>query len=259
MSSLDMHANNQAQNVLAKFPNTSSDTPQASHSYYVELTITDFPSHWNNGGIAYKIKNYIEFQHDIIRSTNSSETEDHWYSPEKCRIDSGETFPCEEIYFKKNTDIPLRYIQVQRVVFDVIRIVTSYYVISIGKPDDKYFESFPTHWYNECRDDNLGLSADPQQVRIDLDESKNIQVWLRNTPHKINGNNTVMVQWNTNDCIDCFKLTPEIFYFNGSNFQQKQILTIKRIKKGPVDNIYPLFSGGGYDRVDGRSYGFFIE
>lgn len=276
-SSLSMHATNQTSVVMSKFPNTPSDTPQASH--YVELTshtspdscsyltywsysvgsTTEFPSHWNNGGISYEIKNYIEFQHEMIKSTNESDTEDYWYSSERCQVDGGEIYPCEEIFFKKNTDIPLRYTRVLRIAFDVRQVITYYEVISVGKPDDKYFEAFSPNWYNECRDDNFAVLRDPETVQIDVNESKNVQISLSNTPHRINGNTTVMVHWNLTQCVDCITWTPQQFRFDSSNFQEKQTLTIKRVKKSTFGYLSPILQGGGYELLDGGFYGIFLQ
>ena len=44
----------------------------------------------------------------MIHSNNSSPDEDYWYANEKCEIQDGSKPPCQEIYFKKNTEIPLR-------------------------------------------------------------------------------------------------------------------------------------------------------
>ena len=40
--------------------------------------------------------------------------EDYWYANVTCRIDQWRIYPCEEIYFQKNTEIPLRFVQVIR-------------------------------------------------------------------------------------------------------------------------------------------------
>jgi hypothetical protein len=57
-------------------------------------------------------------------------------------------------------------------------------------------------------------------IYINLDESVNVQVWLSTPPHRINGNDTVRIQWN-----DCFTWTSKELSFNSENFQEKQILT----------------------------------
>ncbi|CAF4501911.1 unnamed protein product [Rotaria sp. Silwood2] len=69
-------------------------------------TFNSFPSHWLNGA-SFKIDNYIKFKYDIMHSTNSSQDEDYWYANETCQTDSGNIYPCEEIYLKKNTQISL--------------------------------------------------------------------------------------------------------------------------------------------------------
>ena len=75
-------------------------------------------------------------------------------------------YPCEEIYFKKNTDIPLRSTQVVRRGWNIIQVTTYYKIISIGKPDEKYFDSIPKNWSYICRDVMLGLFYYPQTTEI---------------------------------------------------------------------------------------------
>ena len=54
----------------------------------------------------------------MIHSNDSTENEDLWYSNDTCRIPVREVVPCEDVYFKKNTDIPLRFVQVVRQGWD---------------------------------------------------------------------------------------------------------------------------------------------
>ncbi len=97
----------------------------------------------------------------MIHSKNTSQDEDYWYSNLICQFNGTESYPCEEIYFKKNTQIPLRFVQVIRRRWDTIRLIQSYKVISMGKPDEKYFDSIPKNWSVACRDANLGLLYHP--------------------------------------------------------------------------------------------------
>ncbi|CAF4204298.1 unnamed protein product, partial [Rotaria sp. Silwood2] len=71
------------------------------------MVTVSFPLHWGNDS-SYKIRNYVSFNSEMIHSNNSSEDEDYWYSNATCSTDSGDKYPCQEIYFKKNTDLPLR-------------------------------------------------------------------------------------------------------------------------------------------------------
>lgn len=48
----------------------------------------------------------------MIHSTNKSIEEDYWYSNRTCKVDSGQIYPCQEISFRKNTSIPIRYSEV---------------------------------------------------------------------------------------------------------------------------------------------------
>ena len=52
-----------------------------------------------------------------------------------------------EFIFKKIQNIPLRLIRVIRRAEDYVRITTNFKVISMGKPDDKYFDSIPKDWF----------------------------------------------------------------------------------------------------------------
>jgi len=195
----------------------------------------------------------------MIHSTNSSEDEDHWYSNATCRPDSGEIVPCEEIYFKKNTDIPLRLVYMVRRGWNVVRETINYTIISIGKLDEKYFDAIPKNWSLICRDVMLGLYYNPQTINISLHESVKVQIWLPTPPHRINGNDTVSIQWNPSECKDCFIISPNELIFNIDNFQERQHLTITRVKNGPKTTLIPNFNGGGFDLVPVENYPIYIE
>jgi len=177
----------------------------------------------------------------------------------KCETTSGQTYPCEEIYFQKNTQIPLRSTRVARGGWSVLQIPTYYKVISVGKPDDKYFDSIPEGWPLGCTDVMLGLLYYPQTSKIDLNQSVKVEVWLKTPPHRVNGNDTVRIQWKSQACSDCFKLSPEGLFFNENNFQEKQILTITRIKNSSKTTLIPSFIGGGFNLVTPDNYPIFIE
>jgi hypothetical protein len=36
---------------------------------------------------------------------------------------------------------------------------------------------------------------------------------------------------------------------SGKNFHEKQILTITRVKNGPLAKIFPIYNGGGFNSV----------
>ncbi|CAF4016732.1 unnamed protein product [Rotaria sordida] len=176
-----------------------------------------------------------------------------------CRTDSGQTYPCQEIYFKKNTDIPLRLFEVRRTNWRVIQVTIDFTVISIGKPDDKYFNSIPKQWSLTCLDINLGVLFYPQTIKINLEESTKVQVWLRTPPHRINGNDTLTIQWKPMNFTDSFEWTPKEFIFNTKSFQERQILTITRIKDTEQTMLIPVFYGGGFDLVSPQSYPIYIQ
>jgi hypothetical protein len=158
--------------VLKNFPYATPDSPQSK--YYVQLfeeylphsqcmygtywkyggsTFNAFPSHWSNG-TSFEIKNYINFKYPMIKSTDSSAFEDYWYSNGKCKTDSEKIYPCEGIYFKKDTDVPLRSTQVIYDGWEIKQYTRNYLVISVGKPDEKYFNSMPKNWSSICLDQN---------------------------------------------------------------------------------------------------------
>ncbi|CAF0908011.1 unnamed protein product [Rotaria sordida] len=262
--------------VMKHFPYAIPNSPESK--YYVQLlvdfpplncmygtywkyggnTFNSFPSYWRNGS-SYEIKNYMKFNYEMIHSSDSSVNEDYWYSNVTCQTDSGENYPCEEIYFEKNTQTPLRSTRVARGGWDVRQFTTYYKVISVGKPDDKLFDSIPQGWYVACRDVMLGLLYYPQTSKIDLNQSVKVQVWLITPPHRINGNDTVHIQWKATECNDCFTWTPKQLSFNSENFQERQTLTITRVKNGPKTTLIPIFNGGGFDLVTPDNYPIFIE
>ncbi|CAF1348755.1 unnamed protein product [Rotaria sp. Silwood1] len=218
-----------------------------------------FPPHWWHNRSSFTIDNYIKFKYVMVYSTNFSQDEDYWYANTTCQVDSGENYPCEEIYFRKNTQIPLRFTQVVRRGWDLIQITTNYKVISMGKPDDKFFNSIPQDWSSICQDINLGLLYYPLSTKLNLHQSVEIHISLAAPPHRIDGNDTVRIQWKPTSCDDCLTWTPKELTFNTNNFQEYQILTITRVKDGPKITLLPIFDGGSYDLVPPNIYPIFIE
>jgi len=129
----------------------------------------------------------------------------------------------------------------------------------MGKPDDKYFDSIPKNWTRTCRDVMLGLLYYPQTSKIILNQSTQVEIWLITPPHRINGNDTVIIQWKPTACTDCFTWTPKQLSFNIENFQERQTLTITRVKDGPKSTLIPVFYGGGFDVVPAEIYPIYIE
>ncbi|CAF1492717.1 unnamed protein product [Rotaria sordida] len=267
--------------VMKHFPYAIPDSPQSK--YYVQLIINSipfdctygtywkyggniinmFPSHWWVNRTSFKVDNYLEFIYEMIHSNDSSVNEDYWYANVTCKVDSGKNYPCEEIFFEKNTQIPLRSARIVRQGWKVVQQITNYKIISMGKPDEKYFHSIPSNWTSICRDVMLGLLYYPQTIKINLNQIAQVQVWLITPPHRINGNDTVTIQWKPSEseweCNDCFTWTPKQLSFNIDNFQEKQTLTITRVKNGPKTTLIPIFNGGGFDLVDPVLYPIFIE
>lgn len=267
--------------VMKHFPYAIPNSPESKN--YVELSAsnisdvcfygtywkygvgsyTAFPAHWYYNMSTYKIGNYIKFDYSMIHSANhTQENEDYWYANEECTVDTGKTYPCEEIYFIKNTVIPLRTTRVIRSGWDVIQETTKYKIISIGKPDERLFDMIPKDWAYNCTDTSLGLLYYPQTSKISLNQSSSVQVWLTSPPHNIYGNDTVIVEWqpaNTAPCQDCVTWKPERLYFNSANFEKRQQLVITRIKDAEKQQITPILHGGGYEKVTAEVYPIFIE
>ncbi|CAF1127658.1 unnamed protein product [Adineta steineri] len=264
--------------LMKKFPYAIPDSPQSK--YYVELVLdpikdsciyttfwkygakyfSDFPSHWISNGSSLEIKSFINFTYPMIHSTNfSSPDEDYWYANQTCKIDSGEIYPCQEIYFKKNTQIPLRLTQVISRDYRFIQTTINYNIISMGKPDDKYFNSIPKDWFTACKDLDLGISYYPEFAKIYLHESAKFFISLSTPPHRINGNDTVRIQFNTTDCMDCFTISRKEFTFNTKNFNENQTLTITRMKDASQTTIIPIIYGGGFANITPHRFPLYID
>ncbi|CAF1568640.1 unnamed protein product [Rotaria sordida] len=246
--------------LMKNFPYTIPDSPQSK--YYVQLlvdtpsnscqyatfwkyggsTFNSFPLHWQLNASSIQVDNYIKFKYEMLHSTDSSTDEDYWYSNVTCQVYGGAVYPCEEIYFIKNTQIPLRFTEVVRRGWFLVQLTTSYNVISMRKPDEKLFDSIPKTWPDSCRDYSLGLLYYPQRTKILVNEKAQVQVWLIAPPHRINGSDTVTIHWKSDE-------------FS----KKRQTLTITRVKDGPKTNLIPSFHGGGFDHVTAAIYPIFIE
>ncbi|CAF2941302.1 unnamed protein product [Rotaria sp. Silwood2] len=145
----------------------------------------------------------------MIHSTNhTQENEDYWYVNERYDVDSGRQYPCEEIYFIKNTEIPLG------------------------------------------------------TTRVVRREYSSVQIWLTSPPHRIHGNDTVIIEWqpdHTAECQDAVTWKPERLYFNSMNFEIRQELVITRVKNGGKQRLIPVLHGGGYETVTANVYPICIK
>ncbi len=169
--------------LMKHFPYAIPGTPQSKYyvmlindnlrldcmyrTYYengTKYALDFFPSHWFNGS-SYYIKNYMNFYHSMIKSTDPSLHQDCWYSNETCKTSIGQdTYPCEEIYYKKNTNFPLRYFNVRLIAGYSTRIEIPFTVLSIGKSIDNYFTSIPKDWQNICQNADPSLSFDYNMI-----------------------------------------------------------------------------------------------
>ena len=266
---LELHIDAQSTDVayaMQHMPYAKPGSPQAKH--YVQLITSNehnicsfetywqyssnafglFPSHWGNDS-SYRIKNYLNFNYPMIHSNKPSANEDYWYANQSCQTDSGGTFPCQEIFFQKNTNIPIRYSEIVLDETEIIRQIKNFTIYSTEKPGDKYFDSIPKNWPENCRDGDLEVSYNPNEITLRLKESIKVEIWLPAPPHQIHGNDTVIIHWVAFLCRTCFTWTPKQLVFNGTNFQQKQILTITRVEHSDESFLIPSCNGGGYDNV----------
>jgi len=261
---------NPAQNgyVFQHFPYSPADTPQSRH--YVRLITTDnpktcayetywkygrnssnyFPEHWNNQ-TTFQIGNYLNLNYTMIYNFNQSDLEeDYWYSAETCYDAVHDVHPCFRLYFKHANDTPLRSIQLQSVGERSFFQTTEYQIISIGKPDDKYFAGIPTNWYTSCLDTDLQLEFFADSYVIYYRTHRTVAVSLFAPPHRVNGNDSVTITWNLTGCDnDCLTWAPQQLTFNSQNFNRIQNLTFLRIDDSDRTFIRPTFIGGGFDLV----------
>ena len=263
---------------MQKFPYAIPDSPESKH--YVQLhlysagdtceyitywqygdnRLVSFPDHWYYNSTSFHIGNYIHFNYKMLHSENANSDVDYWYANEQCQVYSGQNYPCEEIFFKKGTDIPLRYTQVIRQGWDLTQVTTTFQILSIGQPDDHLFDRIPKRWAYICTDVMLGVIYNPQMPTLHLDETVTIQVSLRSPPHRINGNDTVSIEWQPADysiCKDCVTWSPKQLRFNAQNFQQQQTLTVTRVNDGGQETLIPTFLGGGFEKIVAGN--FFIQ
>lgn len=269
-------ASQQNSYVMKDFPYTMPDSPESlnyvqmiddfspegcmygTYWKYGGFSANSFPSHWLKG-YNFEVKNYIAFQYNLIYSNDSSITEDHWCSMERCSDDMGKEYPCEEIYFQKNTEIPLRYGRVLRRGWNVVHDVITYKILSVSQTIDQYFEPIRKNWTVSCRDTSLGLLIYSQDIKIPLEKQGSVEIWLPSPPHRVNGSASVTVEWKSTGCSDCFTWTPNQMNFDIENFQTRQNLTITRVKSGLSSKLIPIFSGGGFDMVIPELYPIYIS
>lgn len=248
--------------VQLKLESPSNNCSYGTYWQYGGNVFNSFPSHWNFNASSFKIQNFIDFQYNMIRSSADAADEDYWYANETCEIYTGEKFPCQEIYFKKNTDIPLRTTAIVRQGWDLFQEITPYNVLSIGKPDEKFFDQIPTNWAYNCTDLMLYPVYNPTILTVELHKKATVEVSLFSPPHRIDGSDTVTIGWrhsSWSNCSDCLTWTPKQFSFNSDNFQQTQKLTFTRIKNGGGIYIIPIFNGGGFDVVPADNHWLAIE
>lgn len=263
--------------VMKHFPYAIPDSPQSK--VYVQLsyifpinacfygtywqyggnTFNIFPSHWLKNETSFEIQNYVQFNSTMIHSKDAPTGEDYWYSTDVCHLNNGSQYPCEQIYFQKNTEIPLRLVRATQQQSASYPSTINFQVLSIGKVNQTYFDTIPKNWSLTCIDEMLQLLYNPQSLPVSLFENAQIQVWLRTPPHIINGNDTVSIQWNADQCADCLTWEPATIYFNSRNFHEKQILTVTRFKDGPKSILKPTFVGGGFDRLRTDDYSIIIQ
>jgi hypothetical protein len=264
--------------LMKHFPHAIPGTPQSK--YYVMLLNDNlrsncmyqtyyengtrypsyyFPSHWFNG-TSYYIGNYMKFYHSMIDSTNASLDEDYWYSNETCKTSiEQKIYPCEEIYFKKNTSIPLRHFDVRSIAGYDTRIEIPYTVISIGKSINNYFQAIPKDWQLTCKNADPSLLLNHNMIKLELHESAQVEIRLSASPQSINENNRITVQWDATECIDCFTISPQELIFNTENFSEIQTLTITRVKDSLPITLTAIILGEDCNIIPSSTYSINIH
>ncbi|CAF2059266.1 unnamed protein product [Rotaria magnacalcarata] len=262
--------------AMQHFPYAIPDSPESKN--YVQLNVYDpvycvytaiwkhgsgmhdsFPEHWYYNSSSFKIGNVMEFSSKMMHATNISIDEDYWYSEVNCSLQrTGEVYPCEEIFFKKNTDIPVRHTYFEGTGWYTLRVIVNYKIISMGKPSDKLFAKIPENWMNNCTDLNLGLDFILPSPIIKVNESATVKIRLTSPPHRLDGNDTVTLQWRvdetSSECQNCLRWEPKQFNFNIKNFDHYQTMIVSRVKDGSETTISPIMKGGGYDKTRSDVY-----
>jgi hypothetical protein len=261
--------------VMEHIPYATPDSPQSKYyvllenyqkSYCQYSTVWQygsadaglfFPDDWYRG-TQYEISNYISFRSEMILSNDSAPNEDYWRSVTDCTLDSGDVAPCEEIFFEKNTEIPLRYNAIRHPAMLGYQYSVSFHVISIGKPDDRLFETIPKNWQDNCTDLDLSLEFDNPSVFVHLNQSFTVRIRMTTPPHKENGNDTMILRLQVDEthsiCVDCITWEPKEFYFNIENFHEYQNITLTRVKNGFRTVLNPISQGGGFEKVTEEHY-----
>ncbi|CAF1373211.1 unnamed protein product, partial [Adineta steineri] len=130
---------------------------------------------------------------------------------------------------------------------------------SPNSPQSKYYVQLMLGYSSLESYLDLGLTYYPEFTTIKLHQTTQFYISLSNPSHRINGNGTVRVQWNTTECMDCFTLSPKEFHFNINNFQEKQILTTTRIKNAPKTFLIPIIYGEGYELIPPGRFLIYID
>lgn len=257
--------------VMKHIPDATPDSPQSK--YYVLIDSIQqaycqystvwqygsasagqfFPQHWY-GDDTYNISNYMLFNSKMIRPNDSAPDEDYWRSDYECTLDSGANAPCQEIFFKKDTEIPLRYRAIRHPPPMLnYQYSIDFHVISIGKPDDRLFQTIPKNWKDNCTDLDLRFECNNPTVLVDLNQSITIRIRLTTPPHKENGNDTLIARLQIDEtltvCFDCITWEPKEFYFNSDNFHEYQNITVTRVKIGSRTVLLPQGQDRGFQKV----------
>ncbi|CAF4117741.1 unnamed protein product, partial [Rotaria magnacalcarata] len=147
--------------VMKNFPYTIPDSPESKHYVVVIHPTVVVMVRFGDMDFAHSV--HIQTIGIIIHSTNHmNETEDYWYADEKCSLYSEAEYPCEEIYFIKNTEIPLRTTRVVHRGLDILQVVTNYENLSIGKSDEELLDKILKDRAYNCQDITLGFEHDPE-------------------------------------------------------------------------------------------------
>lgn len=92
-------------------------------------------------GTTFSVGNYLKFTYNLVHWTNSSV--DYWRSIETCLVPSLGCIHCEEMFFEKDTDIPIQYNYIN-IDGQHIHLQTIWFTdVTVGKSVNNYFKTIP--------------------------------------------------------------------------------------------------------------------
>jgi hypothetical protein len=214
-----------------------------------------FPTSWFTFDTEPKIKIdpqvYLVYKYSLHKGGNPAVTDGvlcDWYAS----FDFCQGEPCQMVYFKKGTNLP-----VKSKLWQESRgwhLSTVHYVNSTDGPIEQYLSKIPKDWVNRCYDNNMEFSFMPDHFDEKVSSTIDLTVEIEAPPHLVNGTNVVTGQFvnavgDGYDCTDCIKINTKTFAFSAVKLSQKVSITM--VKPG-MQRIRAEIQGGGYENLDTR-------